>query len=70
MTKLELKKEDWQNIRESAEKLLKQSLIDAEVFRNTLEMAEKQLKTYPEEKKKENNVGTGWTTNKTLISAG
>lgn len=58
MGKLELKKEDWIQVRDQAKTMLKNAMIDAAVFRSTMFMAEDMLKQFPVEKKK-NFAGTG-----------
>lgn len=45
---LELKREDWVNVRDTANVLLKNAMMDYAVFKNTIIMAEAQIKKFPE----------------------
>ena len=45
------KKEDWKKIRDDAKRLVKETMINAAVFRSTMMMAENMLKKYKKEEK-------------------
>lgn len=49
---MELEASDWLRIKNDAEGLLKDALINAAVYKNTIEMAESEFKKRPEKEKK------------------
>lgn len=49
---MELKKSDWVKVRKEALTLLRDSLINTEVYKATIEKAEKNIATLPDDEKK------------------
>jgi|TARA_Y100000296_G_C5028608_1_gene183618 hypothetical protein len=53
---MELEKKDFETVLSDAEGMLKQALISVLVFKSTIEMAEKKIAMFPEEKKTDSSV--------------
>ena len=53
---LELERGDWEKIRDEARTFVHNAMVNVEVFTATMKNAEKQLKKFPEPKKKDTTV--------------
>ena len=52
-------KEDWKRTLREATKLLRDSLLNTEVFKSTVQLAEEKIKQFPKDNKEDKKAGVG-----------